>query len=284
MTGEINGLFYRQIGQGQPILILHGGPDFDHTYLLPELDRLSDAYRLIYYDQRGRGKSAENIQPEEVSLASDIEDIDRLRGFFQLNTAAVLGHSFGGLLALEYALAHPQRVSHLILAHPAPASRDDYLHYREQRRKNTPADLEQMRALASTPAYRGCDPEAVAVYYRVHFQSALSGPEHLVRLVDRLRASFTQEGIRKARAIEGRLMLETWLSSHYDLLPRLKALTIPTLVIHGDHDFIPIECSLHIAQAIPEARFVLLKDCGHFSYMECSDEFRQAIDGFFQGR
>ena len=51
-------LYYREIGQGQPILLLHGGPDFDHTYLLPDMDRLSNAFRLIYYDQRGRGKSA----------------------------------------------------------------------------------------------------------------------------------------------------------------------------------------------------------------------------------
>ncbi len=48
-------LYYRDIGQGQPIIVLHGGPDFDHTYLLPDLDRLSDSFRLIYYDQRGRG-------------------------------------------------------------------------------------------------------------------------------------------------------------------------------------------------------------------------------------
>ena len=50
-------LHTREIGDGQPIIVLHGGPDFDHSYFLPDLDRLSDAYRLIYYDQRGRGKS-----------------------------------------------------------------------------------------------------------------------------------------------------------------------------------------------------------------------------------
>ena len=60
-------LYYRDIGQGPPIIVLHGGPSFDHSYLLPDLDRLASAFRLIYYDQRGRGKSAENIQPTEVS-------------------------------------------------------------------------------------------------------------------------------------------------------------------------------------------------------------------------
>jgi proline iminopeptidase len=53
-----DGLFCRDVGEGPPILVLHGGPDFDHAYLLPELDRLADSFRLLYYDQRGRGRSA----------------------------------------------------------------------------------------------------------------------------------------------------------------------------------------------------------------------------------
>src|SRR5262245_1488035 len=68
-------LYYRDIGQGQPIIILHGGPDFDHNYLRPEMDRLSDTFRLIYYDQRGRGKSGGNVQPEAVSIQTEIDDL-----------------------------------------------------------------------------------------------------------------------------------------------------------------------------------------------------------------
>src|ERR1041384_4936774 len=85
-------LYYREIGQGQPIMLLHGGPDFDHTYLLPDMDRLSDSFRLIYYDQRGRGRYATNVQPADVSIQSEIEDIESLRGYFQLESMAVLGH------------------------------------------------------------------------------------------------------------------------------------------------------------------------------------------------
>ena len=62
---ESASLYCREIGQGQPIIVLHGGPDFDHSYLLPDLDRLADAFRLIYYDQRGRGRSADQVLPEE---------------------------------------------------------------------------------------------------------------------------------------------------------------------------------------------------------------------------
>ena len=72
-------IYSREIGRGQPIIVLHGGPDFDHGYLLPDLDRLADAFRLIYYDQRGRGRSADQVMPEDVTLASDIDDLDKVR-------------------------------------------------------------------------------------------------------------------------------------------------------------------------------------------------------------
>jgi len=75
-------LYSREIGEGPPILVLHGGPDFDHSYFLPDLDRLSDGFRLIYYDQRGRGKSADGVQPDDVTLESEIGDLDKVRQHF----------------------------------------------------------------------------------------------------------------------------------------------------------------------------------------------------------
>ena len=118
-------LYARDIGKGPPAIVLHGGPDFDSAYLLPSLDRLADIYRLVYYDQRGRGKSADGVQPGDVSLATDLEDIERVRQHFGLEVPTLLGHSWGSVLALEYALRYPTRVSRLILMNPAPASSAD---------------------------------------------------------------------------------------------------------------------------------------------------------------
>jgi proline iminopeptidase len=274
-------LYYRDIGQGQPIVILHGGPDFDHNYLLPDVDRLADAFRLIYYDQRGRGKSAGNVQPDEVSLQSEIDDLERLREYFQLEYVAVLGHSWGGLLAMEYAICHPQRVSHLILLNTAPASHEDYQLFRQERRAKAPDDVELQRVLASRPEYAQGDLEAEAAYYRIQYRTTLRPPALLDRLIAHLRVGGTKEGILKARAIEDRLYDETWALSEYNLLPQLTRLRIPTLIIHGEYDLVPHECAAHIAQAIPAARLVLLQDCGHFSYMECPDAMHNAVAEFF---
>jgi proline iminopeptidase len=275
-------LYYREIGRGRPIVVLHGGPDFDHTYLLPDLDSLSERFRLIYYDQRGRGRSAADVRPEDVTLRSEIADLERVREYFRLDTVAVLGHSWGGLLAMEYALRHPDRVSHLVLMNSGPASSDDYELFRRERMKRTPADMEELRARSSEPAFRAGDPDTVTAYYRVHFRSALKDAKDLERLLQSLKASFTREGILRAREIERRLYGETWLSSDYSLHPTLQRLRIPTLVIHGDHDFLPRECATHIARSISGARLVLLSSCGHFAYLECPDTLRAEIVDFFR--
>jgi len=275
-------LYSRDVGQGTPVVVLHGGPDFDHSYFLPELDRLSDSFHLIYYDQRGRGRSAEGVQPHEVTLASEMEDLDKVRQHFHLDSMVLLGHSWGAVLALEYALRHPQRVSHLILMNPAPASTADYRQLRKDWLDKRPDDMERRKAIASSAAYKEGDPEAVTAYYRIHFQPAFARSGDYQKFMARLKSSFTKEGILKARAVEDRLMTETWALPNYDLLPKLRDLKVPTLVIHGDHDFIPATTAEHIADAIPKARLVTLKDCGHFAYMECPAAVRQNIDAFFR--
>ena len=280
-------LYAREVGQGTAIIVLHGGPDFDHSYLVPDLDRLSDRFHLIYYDQRGRGRSAEGVKPEDVTLASDIADIEKVRQHFHLDSVVLLGHSWGTVLALEYALRYPGRVSHLVLMNPAPASEADYKQLRNEWLEKRADDMQKRKAIADTAAYKEADPDAVVAYYRIHFKPALARSEDYDKLIARMQASFIQqgkEGIIKARAVESRLMIETWSSSGYDLLPKLKGIRIPTLVITGDHEFIPAATAEHITQAIPNARMVMLKGCGHFTYLECPVAVREQIDAFFGGK
>ena len=278
-------LYARAIGRGQPIIVLHGGPDFDHSYLLPDLDRLKDSFRLIYYDQRGRGRSADQVRPQDVRLTSDIDDLDKVRQHFRLDAPVLLGHSWGAVLALEYALRHPARVSHLVLMNPAPASASDFAVLRKTYLEKLGANMDRQRAIVSGVAYQEGDPEAVAARYRIHFMHALKRPEDYERLMATMKAAFInqgKEGIVKARAVEDQLMRDTWEVAGYDLLPKLRDLKIPALVIFGDHDFIPREISEHIARAIPNAQLVTLKDCGHFAYLECPGDVCNVFNDFFR--
>ena len=278
-------LYAREIGRGQPIIVLHGGPDFDHGYLLPDLDRLQDFARLIYYDQRGRGKSAQNVRAEDVTLASDVEDLNNVRQHFRLDAPALLGHSWGAVLALEYALRHPTRVSHLILMNPAPVSSADFKILRQFYLAKIGADMERQRAILESPGYKAGDPETVAARYRIHFKHALKRSEDYDRLMAKMKAGFVsqgKDGILKARAVEDRLMRDSWELESYDLKPKSRGLNIPALIIAGDSDFIPLEVADNIARAMPKATLVTIRNCGHFAYLECADDVRKAFKDFFQ--
>ena len=274
-------LYVRDVGQGLPIVVVHGGPDFDHEYLLPEMDRLADSFHLVYYDQRGRGRSFSGQPPDNVTMATEVDDLDRVREWFGFDSMAVLGHSWGGLLAMEYAIRHPERVSHLILMNSAPASRADAIALRgELTRRKSPAQIERMNELSSDLRFRAGDVDTDAQYYRIHFGTTLRNPEHLDALVRRLRSAFTEDGIAAAREIENRLYEDTWQRDDYDLIPALRQLDIPTLLIGGADDFVPCDVVDHIANAIPGSRLVRLADCGHFAYLEQPDEVRSTIAEF----
>jgi proline iminopeptidase len=271
-------LYCRQTGAGRPVVVVHGGPDFDHRYLLPDLDRLSDGYRLIYYDQRGRGRSRGDVELETLGIERYVDDLDRVRASLQLDAVAVLGHSWGGHVALHYALRHPDRVSHLVLMNTAPACHGDYVLTRQERLRRRAGHAGALDALAAR--YRDGDPQAAAEFYRIDFAAAFARPDR----VDRLRLSFTsRDDVLGGLAIEERLMQGLYWSQGFTLIPELRRLRVPALVIHGDRDFVPIEAAAHIVDAIPGARLVVIEECGHFAYIEAPERVREAMDAFFAG-
>ena len=266
-------LYCREVGSGPSIIVIHGGPDFDHTYLLPDLDRLADGYRLIYYDQRGRGRSQGELRLEEIRIDRYVEDLDRLRKAFGLDKAALLGHSWGGLVALYYALRHPEQVSHLILLNTVSASHRDLLLMQAERHRRWTPYREQMDALSTSQAFENGDPATVAGYYRLDFATALAK-----QYLPRLKLEWTREDILRGRAIENKLAEGLYWQPGYDLIPELRRIRAPTLVIHGDNDFFPCESSARISGAIAGARLVNVRGSGHFSYIDAPGEVRRAID------
>jgi proline iminopeptidase len=211
-----------------------------------------------------------------------MDDLDQVRRHFGLESVAVLGHSWGGVLAMEYASRHPERLTGLVLMNTAPASHADVQVFRRHlRRIRPPGDVEAMQALAATTEFRAGNLDVESEYYRIHYRPAVHAAELLDRLLPRLRKNFTPERVLTARAIEDRLYDQTWSSPGYDLLPKLRRLAVPTLVLHGENDFVPVELAAHVAQAIPAARLAVVPQCGHFAYLEAPDAVVQQVRELF---
>src|SRR5579864_8419429 len=114
---DVNGLFlyYTEIGQGEPLVVLHGGPGGSHSYFLPFLLPLARNNRLIFMDERGSGRSGKLQDPSGYTVDNMAADVEALRTALNLGSINVLGHSFGGVVAQRYALKYPKNVSHMIL-------------------------------------------------------------------------------------------------------------------------------------------------------------------------
>ena len=278
-------LFCRDVGDGHPIIVVHGGPDFDHGYFLPELDRLADSFRLLYYDQRGRGRSAEGVRPEDVTLRSELDDLDRVRSRFGLESVAVLGHSWGGVLAMEYAIRHPDRVSQLLLMDTGPASAGDWQSAAGGvRPRDRPAeDRAEKETIAATDAFPRGDVEAEAAYYRAHFRMTLrrAAPPRGTRGATAAR-NFT-EGSRPPRADDRAPALrgDVRLAGSWDLLPRpLTRARRPNAAAARRSRLHPFELAARIADAVPGRALTVLPGCGHFTYLEAPELVLEEISRF----
>ena len=120
----VNGteLFVKRLGAGEPIVVVHGGPLLEHGYLLEHLEPLAEDYELIFYDQRLSGRSAARADPGSIRLATLVDDIEALREALELGRIHLMGHSWGGMLAMRYAIAHPDNLRSLLLLDSMAAS------------------------------------------------------------------------------------------------------------------------------------------------------------------
>lgn len=260
-------LFERRLGIGPATVVLHGGPGAHHDYLLPGFDALAPGRTLIYYDQRGGGRSAV-AREVPVGWREQVEDLEALRVAWRLERLSIAGYSWGGLLALLYALEHPERIDRLALVSPAPVWRAARAEFEQRLAERTMAPaLQDARAALRASGLRETDPEA---YQRRGFELSVAGYFH-----DPAKVS----GLTPFR-VTGRTQQEVWASlGDYDLRPGLAALRVPAIVLHGDDDPIPADSARVVAEAIA-APFHLLTDCGHVPYVEALEEFRRLLDGF----
>lgn len=255
-------LFYISVGEGIPCLVMHGGLGLDHTYLHPWLDPLGDLLKLIYYDLRGHGRSS---RPPIETLTHEqfCSDADALRRHLGFSRMAVLGHSYGGFIALEYSVRHPERVSHLILIDTAPAyNYGAEIRANLQRRHPTREMLAALRSSAPSS-----DSELEHLFGRI---LPLYFHDYNAELAHRL---FKHTIWSASGAACNERLLRT-----YDVRSRLSKISARTVILVGKHDFIcpPSQARL-LHEGIPSSELIVLRQSAHFPYVEEPEEFFTAV-------
>lgn len=261
-------LYEYRNGEGPEVVVLHGGPGAHHDYLLPGFDLLARGRTLVYYDQRGGGRSPVG-RDVPVGWREHVDDLEALRSIWGIDRLDLCGYSWGALLAMLYAITYPQRVGSLALVSPAPAAKSERLAFEQNlARRNATPELVAARAALSASGLRSQD---VAAYNQRLFELAVSGYFHDPRLASQLTPF----------RITGRTQQEVWnsLGDDFDIRPALSRLDVRALVVHGDDDPIPLPSAAATADAL-NAPLVVLPDCGHVPYVEAVDGFVKALDEF----
>ncbi len=258
----------------EKVLVMHGGPGAHLDYLLPQMLHLSKRYNLIFYDQRGGGKSRSD-EREEVTWKTHVMDMHAVIRELEIPGPSIVGYSFGGMLSLLYSIEAAKdnsmkSPSRLALIDPAPLS----MQYRKEfeaefARRQSGLEIRKMREDLAASGLRESDP---AAYRQRAFELAVAP-----YFADPAKA----HDLTPFRVI-GRIQQSTWdsLGPDYNLIPDLRPMGFPVIFIHGRDDPIPAASSIEGARAM-SAEVVLLDDCGHVPYVEQPGPLFAALDRFF---
>lgn len=275
-TADGRRLTYRRSGSG-PMLVCHpGGPGFSSRYL-GDLAGLGEELELVLLDPRGTGGSDPALDPRGYAIEDYASDLEELREHLGLERMRLLGHSHGGVAAIAYAARHPESVERLILASTLPRhgpEQEAAMQAAIETKAGEPWYADALEAVETELAGDFADGAELGELARRMM------PFYYARYGERERAHVESMAGEELCADATRLW-EKEIFEHYDLRPQLAGLTIPTLVIAGEEDFIAgPACAAELTEGIPEPETVLLPGIGHMIFVEAPEEFRRAILSF----
>jgi pimeloyl-ACP methyl ester carboxylesterase len=248
-----------------PLLVLHGGPGGGHEYLLPLADLLGGERALVFYDQVGCGESTPRPDwpDESFTVGLFVEELEALVQHLGLRRFHLIGHSWGGMLAAEYALGHPDQLASLTLC-------------------STTASVKLMMG-SLLPLYAALAAEGVApeqfmdVYCARHICRITPLPEALVRSLAMIAENPQINQAMVAADENGEVIgtLRGWSCED-----RLSGISMPALVMHGEFDELNASTHQPFLDLIPDVRGHVFPGASHTAYLESPKEFRETLGSF----
>jgi pimeloyl-ACP methyl ester carboxylesterase len=277
-TADGRTLSYRREGEG-PVLVCHpGGPGFSARYF-GDLAGLDAAFTLLLLNPRGSEGSDRPADPRAYETADYVSDLDELRAHLGLDRMFLLGHSHGGVVAAAYAAAYPDRVERLVLASTLARFAEEHGAAMEAgmaAKAGEPWYEDARTALEDEQAGRFEGDEELAALAMREF------PFYFARFGEAERTYL--ETLRgEVPVADALLLFNNEIFSTFDLRPDLPRIAAPTLVITGEDDFITGPACAADFAAIPNVETALLRDCGHFIFVEARDRFRDEVTRFLSG-
>jgi proline iminopeptidase len=268
-------VWVKQLGVGEvPLLTLHGGPGFPHYYFECFEDFLpQDRIRFWYYDQLGCGFSDRPDATSLWTLARYREEVEQVRAALGLDRFVLYGHSWGGILAIEYALAYPQHLSGLVISNMT-ASFPSYVEHVNQLRSQVPPDARsEMRKFEERGAYAAPAYEELLMehLYAKHLCRLAPWPEPVMR-------SFLNLNFQIYNTMQGPSeFVVTGNLKDWDRWSDLQRISTPTLLLVGRYDTTAVEDIERMAALLPSARMVVCERGSHLAMYDDQEAYFGAL-------
>jgi proline iminopeptidase len=281
-------IYYKTVGQGDPLVIVHGGPGASHDYLLPNVYTLARGHKLVFIDERGSGRSPRLPDPTQYTVENMADDVEAVRRALNLGRVSLFGHSYGGVLAEAYALKYQQNLTHLILGSTFASTMALNKALARMKEQMPPADRARVEALEKEglfgkgqPWERGRYPEEYATLawgpgYYPFLYGQRPDPNYSPAAGN---TSTSWELYRQMWGSHGEFVVDGNLVS-VEYLDRLSTIKVPTLILVGDHDQSDPAMSKEMQARIAGSKLVILPNSGHMTFVDQPEAFTAAINEF----
>ncbi|QCK16768.1 alpha/beta fold hydrolase [Mangrovivirga cuniculi] len=268
-------LYYKNLGEGNPLLVLHGGPVLDHKYLIEPFSFLSKEFKLIFFDQCACGMSSIPPNDFKLDLNTLLLDIDEVLERIGEDSVNILGHSWGGFLGLNYTLNNPNRVKSLILSNSMPLSRQQWDQEQELLdQRILKSDLQKRNKILQSEQMRKRPSLAIKKLLKISFKPHFKDYD----LIDQLTLDIPDDYLKRSELYES-LMKEDLIN--YNLKEDAKKIKCPVLIIYGDTEAsIEVKTESSIDSYFQHSYFKLIKNSGHFPFIENPSSYFTAVKKF----
>jgi proline iminopeptidase len=279
-------IYYEEFGNGEPLMIVHGGPGASHDYFLPYLLPLARHNRLIFIDERGSGKSGVLDDATQYTVENMAEDVEAVREALGLGKINLLGHSYGGVLAQAYALKYQENLSHLILCSTFPSTKQMNDVFVKIKENMSPELRDRINKMEKEGLYgHGLPYEQNR--YTTEYMTAAWGEGYFPYIYQRnpdpsydpVSQGFAWTLYREMWGSDGEYVIDGNLKS-VEYVDRLHTIKVPTLINCGDHDECAPSLSEEMHEKIPGSKLVIFPQSGHMTFVDQPDLFIKTINDF----
>jgi proline iminopeptidase len=291
---DANGIliYYQTIGQGAPLLIVHGGPGASHDYLMPYLLPLARGNKLIFIDERGSGRSEKLEDASQYTVENMVEDVESVRQALHLGKISLMGHSYGGVLAQAYAFKYQQNLTHLILGGTFYSTSEMNKVLAEEKGSMPPEALVKLEALEKAGLFnKGKDWEKGR--YPDEYAKLAWGDGYFPYLYQRRpdpnydpvagNTSTSWDLYREMWGSDGEFIIDGNLKS-VEYLDKLSSIHVPTLLICGDHDESNPRLSRTMHEKIAGSKLAIMPQSGHMAFVDQPNLYIKAVSDFLKGK